>query len=299
MRLLTRLCKRLLHFVTRRHDDGRLREEIDAHLAAQTEENVRAGMAPAEAVRQARLKFGSVEAVRAEYHAEAGVPFLEDLLRDARYALRVLWKSPAFTLVAVLSLTLGIGANVIVFGVVNAVLLHPLDVADPTNLYQVRQQAWAKGRLVTTSYPAWRDFQERNTAFSGMAGYFGYSSARLSWQHSARNVAGIEITGNYFDLLGVQPQVGRFFHVADENGPGSAPYVVLSDGLWRGEFQADPNVVGTTVQLNKAPFTVLGVAPARFHGTEQFVWPDYWIPMVNAASVDGWDYLSDRATNAV
>ena len=298
MKLLNRLCKRLLNFATRRHGNERLREEIEAHLAAQTEENIRAGMAPGEASRQARLKFGAVEAVRAEYHAEAGLPFLEDLLRDGRYALRVLWKSPAFTLVAVLSLMLGIGANVLVFGVVNAVLLHPLAISDPPSLYQVRQQAWAKGRLVTTSYPALRDFQERNSAFSGIAGYFGYSSARLTWQHAVKNVAGIETTGNYFDLLGVQPQVGRLYHAADEHGPNSAPYIVLSDKLWRSEFQAGLNVVGATVQLGKASFTVIGVAAPQFHGTEQFVWPDYWIPMVNAALVEGWDYLSDRGTGA-
>ena len=91
----------------------------------------------------------------------------------------------------------------------------------------------------------------------------------------------------------MQPQVGRLYHEADEHGPNSAPYVVLSDGLWRSVFQADPGVVGTTVQLNKAPFTVIGVAPGSFHGTEQFVWPDYWIPMVNAAPVEGWDYLNE------
>ena len=208
MTLLMRSCKRLVNFVAKRHGHARLQEEIEAHLAALTEENLRAGMAPTEAARQARLRFGSMETVRAEYHGEATLPFLEDLLRDGRYALRVLWKSPAFTLVAVLSLMLAIGANVVVFGVVNAVLLHPLAVSDPPSLYQVRQQAWAKGRLLTTSYPALRDFQRRNTAFSGIAGYNGYSSARLRRERSVRNVAGIETTGNFFDLLGVQPQEG-------------------------------------------------------------------------------------------
>src|SRR5205823_3389655 len=95
------------------------------------------------------------------------------------------------------------------------------------------------------------------------------------------SVSGYAVTGNYFDLLGVQPEVGRFFHAGDEHGPNSAPYVVLSDNLWRRAFYADPNVVGTTVQLYKSPFTVMGVAPARFHGTEKFVWPDYWIPIFN------------------
>ena len=299
MRFLRRWCRRLLNFTAQRDGSARLQEEIAAHLANLTEDNIRAGMSPEEARRQSTLKFGAVEAVRADYHAEAGLPLLEDLLRDGRYAVRVLWKSPAFTLVAVFSLIFGIGANVVVFGVVNAVLLHPLEVSDPASLYQVRQQAWAKGRLLTTSYPAFRDFQQRNTAFTGLAGYYGYCHARLSSPRSVRNVFGFETTGNYFDVLGVQPQVGRLFHAADENGPGSAPDVVLSDRLWRREFQADPGVIGTSVQLNKAPFTVVGVAAAQFHGTEQFEWPDFWISMVNAAPVEGWDYLSDRNAIAV
>ena len=101
---------------------------------------------------------------------------MNDLLLDIRYALRVLWKSPAFTLVALLTLMLGIGANVVVFGVLNAVLLHPLDVSDPQNLYQLRLKPWTSWKLLTTSYPAFEDFRQRNTTFSGMAGFNGYCS---------------------------------------------------------------------------------------------------------------------------
>ena len=206
---------------------------------------------------------------------------MKDLLLDIRYALRVLWKSPAFTLVALVTLMLGIGANVVVFGVVNAVLLRPLDVSEPQNLYEVRLKPWTAWKLLTTSYPAFEDYQQRNTTFSGLAGYDGYSGGRLRWGDTVKNVSGYSATGNYFDVLGVQPAVGRFFHETDVHGPNSAPYMVLSDGLWRSAFNADPGVVGTTVRLGKDPFTVLGVAPPRFHGTERFVWPDYWIPVVN------------------
>jgi predicted permease len=294
-----RLFTRVLNFPSRRRVDERLREEIDSHLAAQTEENVRAGMTPEEAHRQARLKFGSVEAVRADYHAEAGLPFLDSLLLDVRYALRGLRKSPAFTLVVLLTLTLGIGVNVVVCGVINAVLLRPLGVSDPASLYQIRHKQWMNGHLLTTSYPAFNDFRQRNTTFSGMVGIYAYSSAGLVWRNAVMEVAGDEVTGNYFDVLGVQPEVGQFFHATDEHGPGSAPFVVLSDGLWRRAFNADPAVVGTTVELNKHPFTVVGVAPAPFHGTEQFVWPDYWIPMVNEEQVERQDYLRSRADVAV
>jgi predicted permease len=304
MKILSRFLSRLVNFKNMRRDDERpgderLREEIEWHLATQTEVNIRAGMTPEEARRLARLKFGSVEAVRENYHSEWSLPFAEKLLFDVRYALRVLRKSPAFTVVALLTLMLGIGANVVVLAVVNAVLLHPLDVSDPQNLYQLRHMAWMSGRLLTTSYPAFEDFQQRNNTFSGMAGIDAYSHAGLFWRGAVVNVSGDEVTGNYFDLLGVQPEAGRFFHAADEHGPNSAPFVVLSDALWRSAFHADPGVVGTTVDLNKHPFTVIGVASAQFHGTERFVWPDYWIPMVNEEQLEGSDYLHSRSSIAV
>ena len=225
--------------------------------------------------------------------------FVENFLLDVRYAIRVLRKSPAFTVVALLTLMLGIGANVVVFGVLNTVLLRPLDVSDPESLYQFRHKQWMIGRLLTTSYPAFEDFQRRNTTFNGMAAIYGYSGGTLAWRNALSKVHGDEVTGSYFDLLGVQPQLGRFFHASDEHGPNSAPYVVLSDGLWRSAFQADPGVVGTIVKLNKHPFTVVGVASALFHGTERFVWPDYWIPMANEQQVEGSDYLHNRTHVAV
>src|SRR6266436_2149726 len=216
---------------------------------------------------------------------------LKDLLLDIRYALRVLWKSPAFTLVALLTLTLGIGANVLVFGIVNAVLLRPLEVSDPQNLYQLRLGPWTSGKLLTTSYPAFEDYRRRNTTFRELAGFYGFSQARLSWGNSAKSVSGYAVTGNYFDMLGVQPELGRFIQSTDEHGPNSAPYVVLSDGLWRSAFNADPGVIGTTVRLNKDSFTVIGVTPAKFHGTDRFDWPDYFIPILNYFERD---YLEDR-----
>ena len=146
MRALNRFFTRLLNFTTRRRGDDRLREEMESHLADQTEENIRAGMTPAEARRHARLQFGAMEAIREDYHAEKGLPLVENLFLDVRYALRVLRKSPAFTMVALVTLMLGIGANVAVFGVLNAVLLHPLDVSDPQSLYQIRHKQWMIGR---------------------------------------------------------------------------------------------------------------------------------------------------------
>ncbi len=207
MRALRRFFTRVLNFAAMRRGDERLREEMESHLAAQTEENIRAGMAPAEARRQANLKFGTVQAVREDYLAEEGLPLLEDLLQDIRYALRVLWKSPVFTAVATLTLMLGIGANVVVFGVVKAVLLRPLDVSDPHNLYQIRLNPWPSGKALTTSYPAFEDYRQRNTTFSGLTGFYGNSGARLSWGNVVKSVSGYAVSGDYFDLLRVQSEV--------------------------------------------------------------------------------------------
>jgi predicted permease len=221
---------------------------------------------------------------------------MNDLLRDVRYALRVLRKSPAFTVVATLTLMLGIGANVVVFGVTKAVLLRPLHVSAPENLFQLRLQPWTSGKLLTTSYPAFQDLRQRNTTFSDLAGFYGFCEARLKAGDVVKSVYGSAVTGNYFALLGVQPELGRFITEADERGPGSAPYLVLSHELWRSAFNADHGVVGRTVRLGKDPFTIIGVAPARFHGTEKFSWPDYWIPIVNYFRPD---QLQNRTANAL
>ena len=252
-----------------------------------------------EARRHSRLKFETVEWFANPHAAQEDPPFVENLLLDLRYALRMLRKSPAFTVVAFLTLTLGIGANVVVFSVLNAVLLHSLAVSDTQNLYQVRHKPWMSGRLLTTSYPAFEDFRRRNTTFSRMAGIYAYSHAGLGWRNTVINVAGDEVTGDYFDLLGVQPEAGRFFHAADEHGQNSAPFVVLSHALWVRAFHGDPGILGTTVELNRHPFTVIGVAPVPFHGTERFVFPDYWIPMVNQEQVEGWNSLHNRTSMTV
>jgi predicted permease len=297
VRALHRLCKRLFNFTTRRRGDERLREEIEAHIASQTEDNIRAGMAPEDARRQARLRFGSVESVREDYRAEQGLPSVESLLLDVRHSVRSLRRSPAFAAVAALTLMLTIGANVLVFGVVKAVLLPRQDVVDPDNLYQLRASPRMSGRNVTTSYPAFEDMRQRNRTFSGMAGFWGYSAGTLTWGSAETKVRGYEASGNYFDLLGARPAIGRFFHPADLRGPGSAPYMVLSDQLWRRAFHRDADVVGRTVRLDNRQFTVIGVASQRFHGTERFDWPDYWIPLVNGHLAGG-GYL-DRGQRAL
>src|SRR4051812_29570565 len=222
---------------------------------------------------------------------------MQDLLVDVRHALRGFRKTPAFTFVAVASLALAIGANGFVFAVLNTIGLRPSEVSDPQSLYQIRYGPRMTGSNLTTSYPAFEDLRQRNTSFSDMIGVFAYSEARLGGRDEGPRLTGVAVSGNYFDVLGVQPQIGRLFHASDERGLGSAPYVVLSDALWRRMFNGDPSVVGTTVRLGEQPFTVIGVAAASFHGTERFSWPDYWIPIVN--NLGGSEYLHSRDGRAV
>lgn len=222
---------------------------------------------------------------------------MPDLLLDVRHALRGFSKTPAFTLVAVVSLALAIGANGFVFAVLRTVVLRPFEVSDPESLYQIRYGPRMSGSNLTTSYPAFQDLRRRNQTFSDMIGVYAYSQASLGGRDAGPRLGGVAVSSNYFDVLGVEPQIGRLFHAADERGLNSAPYVVLSDALWRRVFGGDPNVVGTKVRLDEQPFTVIGVAAAAFHGTERFSWPDYWIPIVN--NLGGSDYLEGREGRAV
>jgi predicted permease len=213
-----------------------------------------------------------------------------EILNDLRIAMRRLRHSPGFVLVAGLSLTMAIAANLVVFGVTNAAILRPLHVAGADRLWMIVQKP---AKYISQSYPDYLDLRSRNTTFTDMAAY-RFSEAGVSTQGIAQKRWSYEVTGNYFDMLGVRPELGRFFHANEEHGPNSMPYIVLSDWFWRSRFNANPGVVGTTIDLNKHPFTVIGVAPATFNGTELMLWPDFWVPMVNEEQIEGYSYLEKR-----
>jgi predicted permease len=215
---------------------------------------------------------------------------MHEILSDLRIAIRRLRHSPGFVFLAVLSLTMAIAANLVVFGVMNAAILRPLNVANSGSLKMIEQKPHG---YVSQSYPDFVDLRARNSTFTDIAAY-RFNEAGLSAQGLAKKSWTYEVSGNYFDMLGVQPQLGRFFHASDEHGPNSAPYIVLSDAFWRSRFGADPRIVGSTVELNKHPFTIIGVAPAAFHGTELFMWPDFFVPMVNEEQIEGYSYLEKR-----
>ena len=236
---------------------------MEEHLAQQTADNLRAGMSTAEARRQAVLKFGAVQAIREDYHAELSLPFIESLLRDLRYALRQLAASPGFASIAILTIALGIGATTAIYSVVDATLLHPLPYPEPEQLVRIQEDFPGVGAHdVRLSVPEWKDFQS--------SGIFQYVSPERS---GSVNVTGSaqpariqfkSVAPNYFTLLDVKPELGRVFH-PDDPTPGFNLEVVISDGLWKRDFGADPHILGRTLRLDNDVYFVVGVMPPDFH----------------------------------
>jgi predicted permease len=213
---------------------------------------------------------------------------------DLRLAMRQLLKAPGFAVTAVLTLALAIGANAIVFSVLNALVLRPLNVPHSESLFMV-QRDFPRGVTPAQSYPDYRDLRDRNHSFESLITFdiiggvgldTGSGSPAVAWPYL--------VSGNYFDALGVLPHLGRLIHASDEHGKNSAPYVVLSYAFWHSRFNSDPAAVGRTVQINKHPYTIVGVTQPGFRGTELFFAPDFFAPFVDMPQIAGWDPLDER-----
>jgi predicted permease len=207
----------------------------------------------------------------------------------------VLAKSPGFTTVAVLTLALAIGANAVVFSMLNGLVLRPLNVPGAKSLAMIER---GSDGAPMQSYPDYLDLRDRNRSFEDLIAY-QITRAGLATGGSAVPAWIYETSGNYFDALGIQPYLGRFFHGSDEHGPNSSPYIVLSYAYWSSHFGGDRGAVGRTVELNKHPYTILGVAPLEFRGTELFYAPDFWVPLVDQEQVDGWSMLKMRSARGM
>jgi predicted permease len=201
---------------------------------------------------------------------------MQTLLQDLRYGARMLLKSPAFTLVTILALALGIGANTAIFSFVNALFLRPLPVPNPDRV--VRLYAEEGRRFDTFSYANYADLRDRSAAFAGLAAH-QYADVNLGTGGEAENRQGELVTGNYFSVLGVNAALGRTLSPEDDVTAGAHPVAVISHGLWRSRFGANPNAVGAKLYLNGHPFTVIGVMPEAFKGTYQAFDADFWAPM--------------------
>ncbi|MGA2098429.1 MAG: ABC transporter permease [Candidatus Acidiferrum sp.] len=288
MKFLDSLRFRISILFGRSRMEAEMEEELRLHVQHRADDLERIGLPRAEAERQARIEFGGHVRYKEESREAAGGTLLESVFRDVRHALRLLRKSPGFTAVAVMTLAAAIGANAVVFSALNATLLRPLNVPEPQSLYGLQFGEGVKG---AQSYPNYLDFRDRNRCFEGLAAYH-MTRVGLDTGKNPTRVWLYEVTGNYFDILKIQPRIGRFFHAADEQGAHSAPYIVLSYGYWHSHFQDDPGAVGRMVEINKRPFTIVGVAPPQFQGTFLLLSPDFFVPIV---SLEDADTLNTRA----
>jgi predicted permease len=269
------------------YDD--LSDEMRLHLEERVEHLTDEGLSPQEAQRQARVAFGNLAMLEERSREVWQWPTLESIWADVRFAFRQLRKSPGFEFAAVATLALAIGANTVVFAVLNALVLRPLNVPAAKSIYIVGHAHSIWGY---ESYPNYLDLRDRNRSFEALAGD-NITQAGLDTGKNPSQAFLIEASGNYFDVLGLQPYLGRFFHAADEQGPNSAPYVVLSYAGWREHFEGDRGVVGRTVLLNKHPFVIIGVAPPGFVGTFVAFSPELFVPVNSGLESD--ELLNQRA----
>src|SRR4029077_10724651 len=267
MRTLRRFFKRLTSRATTQQDEERLQAEIAEHLAMQTAENIQAGLSPIEARRQAMLKFGGVEAMKEEYRDQKGLPFLETLAQDLRYAFRQLAATPGFAFIAIATMALGVGATTAIYSVIDATLLHPLPYPNSSELVRIEDDLLGVGAEdVSVSVPEWKDLENSGIFQSVALDYF--NSANLTGSAQPTRVAMKGVTPNYFAVLGVGAQLGRTFDPGD-NTPGVILEVVISDGLWKRAFGADPRILGKTVRLDNDVYQVVGVMPPGFRDPGQ------------------------------
>jgi predicted permease len=263
VKFLRRFFIRLKNLATGRSADQRLQDEIAEHLAFQAEENMRAGMPPTEARRQAALKLGAAQAIREQHHAEHSIPFIENLLSDLRYAVRMLLRSPGFSFISIATIALGIGATTAIYSVIDATLLHPLPYPHPGELVRVVDDLPGVGAHdVGISVPEWRDLESsgifQSVSVSGHGANVNLTGSaqpeRLSYKH---------VTPNYFAVFGVDAQLGRTFDPHDAT-PGFNLEAMISDGLWRREFGGDPHILGKALLLDNDVYHVAGVMPSGF-----------------------------------
>jgi predicted permease len=258
-----------------RQQEQDLREQIDAHLEEAVDEYLQQGLPPAEARRRARRDFGGVAQV-VEACRDARGRWLRDLSSDVRYGLRALRRSPAFAVIAVASLAVGIGANTAIFSLVNSLLFRPRPVADPGRIVELYTGSRSEP-YETTSYPSYLEFRDRNEVFTGLAAY-STRQFNVGDANQVEQIWGEVVSGNYFDVLGVQPATGRGFLADEDRIPGRNPVVVIGHALWQRRFNADPNLVGRPIVLNGQQLTVVGIAPSQYTGMVRGLSSEVWVP---------------------
>jgi putative ABC transport system permease protein len=270
-----------------RQQDYEFAQELQTHLDLLIEENLRRGMTHADAERNARIILGGQTQLQETHREQRGLPVLETVLQDAHYALRTLRKNPGFTALAVLTLALGIGANTAIFSVVYAVLLKPLPYPNSQQLFNIFQVQRQEGVAATGfSFSNFAELREQSKSFSEMAGSQQHELT-LTGHGDPAVVKTSVVTPELFELMGQTPVIGRIFTTQDGQ-PGAPPVTVLSENLWRAMFAADPKIIGTSINLDKRPFTVVGIVTAKFRFPQINQSEQLWIALVNDPLFGSW-----------
>ena len=278
-------------FLHRDSLERELDDELRSHVAHRADDLQRAGLDRAAAERQARVEFGGHTRFKEEARDALAGRLLDTLFRDLRFSVRQLRKSPSFSIAAVVTLAVAIAANAVVFSAINGFILRPLDLPHEETLFTIER---ASDHFTGESYPNYVDLRDRVRSFDGLAAFIGDQAWLDAGGGSPTRAWVYEVSGNYFDVLGLRPYLGRFFHSKDEHGPGSAPYIVLTYPYWSTHFLGDSNVIGRTVELSRHPFTIIGVAPPGFRGTVLVFAADFFVPLVQQPQVDGRSLLDVR-----
>jgi predicted permease len=282
-----------MHFPWNRMETE-LKLEVAHHLHQLAAEYERRGHSRKDAMRMAKREFGPAEQVKERCRDERRWAWITGIRQDFSFAYRQMRRSPGFAVTAIVTLALGIAANVIVFGVLQAMILQPIDVPHGERVMTLSLSASAYPFI---SNPEVRDVRDSNTLLSAVADFY-IENFGLEAGGVTRPVWGYEVSGQYFELAAIKPFLGRLLRRADDDHPGASDAAVLSWRAWKNDFGADANIVGSTVRLNKHPYTIVGVAPEGFNGTEKFLQPDIFTPLANEASMGAGDWLENRQTKA-
>ena len=294
-RWLYKLPLRLRSLFLRSQVDRELSDELQDHLQLLIQENIAKGMPPEEARRSARRKLGGVTQVEEKCREARGVNMIENFFQDLRYGLRQLLRRPGFATLAVLCLTLGIGANAAVFSWVEGILFRPYPaVQHQDRMFALAGTARGETGATETSWPDVLDVQ-RNCRLLDAVIVSKITGATLSIGERAEVAAGSIVSANYFDALGLRPILGRGFEPGEDSGRDSHPVIVISYRLWKTRYKGDPGIIGKVQRLNSVPHTIIGVAPQGFYGTFVGHEMDFWVPASMEDTFEGGLYkLEDR-----